>query len=87
MMAARMPPSSPTIKAARRNFARQIGALTGQGVAEWLDKVSGGRLSAGSRLLNIAFVRYAAAEAALGLARPPPAVFPAVAARPRVSLP
>jgi hypothetical protein len=46
--------------------ARHISALTGQGVAEWLDEVLGGRLSAGSRLLDIDYARYAAAEAALG---------------------
>jgi hypothetical protein len=45
---------------------RRISALTGQGVAEWLDEVLGGRLSAGSRLLDIDYARYAAAEAALG---------------------
>ena len=45
---------------------RHISALTGQGVAEWLDEVLGGRLSAGSRLLDIDYARYAAAEAALG---------------------
>jgi len=46
--------------------SRHISALTGQGVAEWLDEVLGGRLSAGSRLLDIDYARYAAAEAALG---------------------
>src|ERR1039458_1467263 len=46
--------------------ARRVSALTGQGVAEWLDEVLGGRLSAGSRLLDIDYARYAAAEAALG---------------------
>jgi Ni2+-binding GTPase involved in maturation of urease and hydrogenase len=46
--------------------ARRVSALTGQGVAEWLDEVLGGRLSAGSRLLDIDYARYAAAEATLG---------------------
>ena len=46
--------------------ARHISALTGQGVAEWLDEVLGGRLSAGTHLLDIDYARYAAAEAALG---------------------
>lgn len=46
--------------------ARRVSAVTGQGVAAWLDEVLGGRLSAGSRLLDIDYARYAAAEAALG---------------------
>src|ERR1035438_8963176 len=37
--------------------ARRVSALTGQGVAEWLDEVLGGRLSAGSRLLDIDYAR------------------------------
>jgi Ni2+-binding GTPase involved in maturation of urease and hydrogenase len=45
---------------------RRISALTGESVAAWLDEVLHGRLSAGSRLLDIDYVRYAAAEAALG---------------------
>ena len=53
------PPATPS-------GARHISALTGQGVPEWLDEVLGGRLSAGSRLLDIDYARYAAAEAALG---------------------
>ena len=46
--------------------SRHISALTGQGVAEWLDEILNGRLRAGSRLLDIDYARYAAAEAALG---------------------
>lgn len=45
---------------------RRISALTGQGVAEWLDEVLSGRLSAGSQLLDVDYALYAAAEAALG---------------------
>jgi hypothetical protein len=45
---------------------RRVSALTGQGVAAWLDEVLGGRLSAGTRLLDIDYARYAAAEATLG---------------------
>ena len=45
---------------------RRISAQTGQGVAAWLDEVLNGRLSAGSRLLDIDYARYAAAEASLG---------------------
>ena len=45
---------------------RHTSALTGEGVAAWLDEILGGRLSAGTRLLDIDYARYAAAEAALG---------------------
>jgi hypothetical protein len=45
---------------------RLVSALTGQGVAAWLDEVLNGRLSAGAHLLDIDYARYAAAEAALG---------------------
>lgn len=45
---------------------RRISAVTGQGVAEWLDEVLSGRLRAGGHLLNVDYARYAAAEAALG---------------------
>jgi hypothetical protein len=48
------------------NSARSVIALSGAGVGAWLDEVLGGRLSAGSRLLDIDYARYAAAEAALG---------------------
>ncbi|HLY17591.1 MAG TPA: GTP-binding protein [Bryobacteraceae bacterium] len=46
--------------------ARQVSALTGRGVAAWLDEVLSGRLRAGGRILDIDYSRYAAAEAALG---------------------
>jgi hypothetical protein len=46
--------------------SRRISALTGEGVAAWLDEILNGRLSAGTRLLDIDYARYAAAEAALG---------------------
>jgi len=45
---------------------RRVSALTGGGVAAWLDEVLGGRLSAGTHLLDIDYTQYAAAEAALG---------------------
>jgi len=45
---------------------RHISALTGQGVAEWLEEILSGRLPSGARLLDIDYARYAAAEAALG---------------------
>jgi CobW/HypB/UreG family nucleotide-binding protein len=56
------PAASPHPPAA----SRSVSALTGQGVAEWLDEVMGGRLSVGGKLLDIDYGRYAAAEAALG---------------------
>lgn len=46
--------------------ARRVCAVTGQGVEAWLDEIMGGRLRAGSRLLDIDYARYAEAEAALG---------------------
>lgn len=46
--------------------ARRVSALTGEGVAAWLDEVLNGRLSAGTRLLEVDYARYAEAEAALG---------------------
>ncbi|MGD0296211.1 MAG: GTP-binding protein [Bryobacteraceae bacterium] len=44
---------------------RYISALTGQGVAEWLDEVLAGEVPAGGRILDIDYERYARAEAAL----------------------
>jgi len=44
---------------------RHISAKTGQGVTAWLDEVLSGNLSAGSRVLDIDYERYARAEAAL----------------------
>jgi hypothetical protein len=44
---------------------REIGALTGQGVAAWLDEVFSGRLAAGGKVLDIDYEQYARAEAAL----------------------
>jgi len=46
--------------------ARYVSALTGAGVAEWLDEVLSGRLRVGGHLLDVDYSRYAAAEAALG---------------------
>lgn len=45
---------------------RQVSAKTGEGVAAWLDEILYGGLPAGSRLLDIDYSLYAAAEAALG---------------------
>jgi len=44
---------------------RLLSAKTGQGVAEWLDEILGGELTAGGKLLDINYARYAQAEAAL----------------------
>jgi hypothetical protein len=44
---------------------RKISAKTGSGVAAWLDEVLSGKLSAGSRILDIDYAQYASAEAAL----------------------
>jgi hypothetical protein len=45
--------------------ARYLSALTGQGVAEWLDEVLAGEIPSGGRILDIDYERYARAEAAL----------------------
>ena len=45
--------------------ARKLSARTGSGVAAWLDEVLSGKLSAGSRILDIDYEQYASAEAAL----------------------
>ncbi|MFN7999215.1 MAG: GTP-binding protein [Bryobacteraceae bacterium] len=45
---------------------RRVSALTGAGVAAWLDEVLSGQLSAGGHLVDVDYARYAAAEAALG---------------------
>ena len=44
---------------------RYLSALTGQGVAEWLDEVLAGEVPSGGRILEIDYERYARAEAAL----------------------
>jgi hypothetical protein len=44
---------------------RQLSARTGEGVAAWLDEILSGSLSAGTRILDIDYERYARAEAAL----------------------
>ncbi|MBS1829258.1 MAG: hypothetical protein JST93_28405 [Acidobacteria bacterium] len=44
----------------------QLSARTGQGIAEWLQEVLAGTTTAGSRLLDIDYTRYARAEAVLG---------------------
>jgi hypothetical protein len=44
---------------------RYLSALTGQGVAEWLDEVLAGEIPSGNKILDIDYERYARAEAAL----------------------
>lgn len=44
---------------------RYLSALTGQGVAEWLDEVLAGEIPPGGKILDIDYERYARAEAAL----------------------
>jgi hypothetical protein len=44
---------------------RYLSAITGQGVAEWLDEILGGGLRAGGHILDIDYQRYARAEASL----------------------
>jgi Ni2+-binding GTPase involved in maturation of urease and hydrogenase len=60
------PPATIHQPLATPREARLISALTGEGVAAWLDEVLNGRLRAGNHLLDIDYARYAAAEAALG---------------------
>ncbi len=45
---------------------RCVSALTGDGVAAWLDEILGGALPIGGKLLQIDYQKYARAEAALG---------------------
>ena len=47
------------------DHARCVSAVTGQGVAAWLDELLSGQLAAGSRTLDIDYGEYARAEAAL----------------------
>jgi hypothetical protein len=55
-------PNLPELGIAR---VRQISALTGQGLAAWLDEVLAGELSSHKDVLDIDYERYAQAEAAL----------------------
>jgi Ni2+-binding GTPase involved in maturation of urease and hydrogenase len=47
-------------------YDMRLSALTGEGVAEWLDEVLAGSRVPGSRLLEVDYGYYAEAEAALG---------------------
>jgi hypothetical protein len=55
-------PAAPAVPA---GSVRQISAKTGQGISAWLDEVTSGQLSAGSRPLDIDYRQYAQAENAL----------------------
>ncbi len=55
-------PDCPEISA---QHVRQLSALTGQGVAAWLDEIFSGSLRVGREVLNIDYKQYARAEAAL----------------------
>jgi hypothetical protein len=64
--------------------AMRLSAHTGEGVPEWLQEVLAGSRSAGARVLDVDYDRYADAEAALGwlnwegIVHTQPAVSPAV---------
>jgi hypothetical protein len=45
--------------------SRQLSALTGQGVAAWLDEIMSGELTLSGKILDIDYERYAQAEASL----------------------
>src|SRR4051812_17210188 len=55
-------PTTPPLKA---GATRQLSAVSGEGVAAWLDEVLSGELEGGRHLLVIDYDRYAVAEAAL----------------------
>jgi hypothetical protein len=55
-------PDPPLLSCGR---SRQISAVTGQGVAAWLDEIMSGSLALSGTMLDIDYARYAQAEAAL----------------------
>ena len=55
----------PTTLPLQAEATRQVSAVTGQGVAAWIDEVLSGELEGGKHLLEIDYERYAMAEAAL----------------------
>lgn len=55
----------PSLDAFDVQETRKVSAKTGSGVAAWLDEMLSGKLSAGSRVLDIDYGQYANAEAAL----------------------
>ena len=56
---------SPDYPSTAAEHVRQLSAVTGQGVAAWLDEVLSGTISAATRPLEIDYLQYAQAEAAL----------------------
>jgi len=62
MTKADLRPESPVLPGVE---TRQLSAITGRGVQEWLDEILFGSLPAGARLLDIDYSRYAQAEAML----------------------
>ena len=62
----RQSPSFDAAIYAPNSDVRYGSALTGDGVAAWLDELLGGTLPVGGKLLEIDYQRYARAEAALG---------------------
>ena len=58
-------PIVPEIEGVDAHDVRQLSAKSGLGVAAWLDEIFSGRLSAGSKILDIDYAQYARAEAAL----------------------
>jgi hypothetical protein len=74
-------PIAPQLKS---GTTRQLSAITGQGVAAWIDEVLSGELEGGKHFLDIDYDRYAMAEAALAwlnlrvISRPSNAMSPAL---------
>jgi hypothetical protein len=56
----------PEVPALPGQVTRSLSARTGQGVREWLEEVLSGELPVGAKPLQIDYVAYASAEAALG---------------------
>jgi hypothetical protein len=52
-------------EAPARTNTRQLSAVTGQGVAAWLDEIMSGQLMLSGKILDIDYERYAQAEASL----------------------
>jgi hypothetical protein len=71
---------------------RYVSAVSGEGVAAWLDEILGGLLPVGGKVLEIDYAQYARAEAALGwlnwsaTLRLSPALSPAALVGPWVDL-
>lgn len=65
---------------------RRLSAVSGEGVAAWLDEILSGELAGGARILDIDYARYAEAEAALAWLNLRVLIKPAVATSPAVVL-